>query len=180
MSFKVSHYLTFIFNIATGLFLALLGILALLLIWIPGIREGVNQFVIENSIAIFFIALTLITIGCASIAGIVYGTRKHYYSIKGGIHPKTVNDTVFHDYLTSYWKKIFPKYDVPCSVTIKNNKVHITADLPYIPREKQKSLVEQMEQDITDIFTRYLGYPAEYRFNVSFLDKVPDESNQTR
>lgn len=173
MSFKISHYLTFIFNIACGLFFVLLGLLVLLVLWFPGIREGVNQFMQENSISIFFLALTLIIIGVAVVAGVVYGTRRYSYSIAGGT--KTIHDSVFQDYLTSYWKKIFPKYDVPCSVKIKNNKVQITADLPYIPMEKQKGLLEQMEHDITEIFSRYLGYGAEYRFNVSFLEKMPDE-----
>ena len=55
------------------------------------------------------LGLTLIIIGCATIAGIVYGSRKHYYSIKGGVHPKTVSDSVFQDYLVSYWKKMLPE-----------------------------------------------------------------------
>lgn len=179
MSSKISYYLYFVFSIAIAVFFILLGILATLLPWFSGIREGLNSFIIENAIAIFFIGLTLIVIGIASISAIMHGSKRHHYSTKAGAHQITIQDTLFQDYLHSYWKKIFPKYDIPCSVKIKNNKVLITADLPYIPIEKQRSLIEQMQQDVTEMFTRYLGYQAEYRFSVNFLDKAPEEHSHT-
>lgn len=179
MSSKISYYLYFVFSIAFAVFFILLGIFATLLPWLPVVREGLNAFIVDNAIAIFFLGITLIVIGISSISAIIYGSKRQHYSIKAGAHQLTIQDTLFQDYLCSYWKKIFPKYDIPCSVKIKNNKVHITADLPYIPLEKQRNLIEQMQQDVTEMFTRYLGYKAEYRFSVSFLDKAPDEHSHT-
>jgi hypothetical protein len=68
---------------------------------------------------------------------------------------------------------VFPNSEVPCSVSFKNNQLHITADLPYVPLEKQKGLIEQMQADVTDIFTRLLGYRAEYLFSLSFQEDTP-------
>lgn len=173
MNFKVSHYLSFLISIATALFFILLGLFGALLPWFPKVRAKLAVFFLENSVLMFLFGLTLMFIGGACIAGIVYGSRRHYYSIKTSTHRVTVSDDVFHDYLSSYWKKIFPNTDVPCTVKIKDNQVHITADLPYVPLEEQKGLIEQMQLDVTDIFARYLGYRAEYLFSVSFLDNQP-------
>lgn len=175
MNSKSSHYLYFAFTFVIAVFLILLGLFAIFLPWFPALRNGIALFITENSFAIFFFGATLMLIGIATIAGIVYGSKRRYYSIKSGPHQITLTDSVFLDYLVSYWKNIFPKADVPCTVKIKNNQVHVTADLPYIPLEKQKGLIEQMQRDVTEIFTRYLGYRAEYCFSVSFLDEAPDD-----
>lgn len=139
--------------------------------WFPGVREALATFILEDSIMIFLFGFCFMIIGIAYIAGTLWSSRRHYYHVKAGPYAINVSETIFQDYLDTYWKKIFPNSQVPCNVKLSRNKVHVTADLPYVPRKEQKELIEKMQQDVTEIFTRLLGYRAEYLFSVSFNEE---------
>ena len=172
MNFRLSTLFYSFISLVVALFFVIIGIVSFILPWFPEVRMTLATFIMEDSITIFLFGSCFLVIGAATIAGICWSTKRKYYHLKAGPQAISLSDTLFHDYLISYWKEVFPKSEVPCSVKLKKNKIHITADLPYVPRQEQKKLLQQMELDITEIFTRLLGYRSEYHFFVSFKERT--------
>jgi glucan phosphoethanolaminetransferase (alkaline phosphatase superfamily) len=171
MNFKVTNVIYSLISLIVALFFIFIGIVSCMLPWFPGVRLALTNFILENSIMIFLFGFCFMIVGIAYIAGIFWGSRRHYYNVKSGPYSVNISETIFHDYLDSYWKQIFPNTQVPCTVKLSRNKVHVTADLPFVPLGEQKDLIEKMQQDVTEIFTRILGYRAEYLFSVSFNEE---------
>ena len=51
---------------------------------------------------------------------------------------------------------------------MKKDSIKIIADLPAVPYDEQKYLLERMEKDVQDLFRDTLGYREEIELAVSF------------
>lgn len=165
----MSHFFYSLITFITALFFVLLGIVGIILPWSPNVRTEVMQFIVNQTFFSFLFGLGFLIVGLAIMVNIILSMRKRYYEIRSGKNMTAIDESLFQDYLTIYWKQLFPQHDVPNQVTLNKNKIHVTADLPFLPVPQQKILIERIERDIADIFNRMLGYRFEYIISISFL-----------
>jgi len=79
-----------------------------------------------------------------------------------------VEESVLQEYVNNYWGDAFPTYDIPNRLTVKKNKVHIYADLPYVPKAQQKTLMENIQHDISELLSRIFGYRQDLTLSITF------------
>jgi hypothetical protein len=155
-------------NIAIAIFFLVLGLVAIMLPWSPMVRTDVIQFILEDSIAIFLFGFVFLIIGLVLVIYTLLSTRRSYYRLKGGPQSILIDEQVVQDYLDSYWKHLFPQAVVPNRLQIKKNKIHLVADLPYVPAAEQKQLLESIKADLTEMFSSFLGYKEPFYLSASF------------
>lgn len=166
--FNLLYYLI-VFVIA--IFFVCLGIIGAILPWSTGLRTDIIEFILANSIAISLFGFGFIIIGGTMILNMVLSSKKKYYHERIGSNLVTIDQTVIEHYLQSYWERLYPLQDIPTKLSIRKNKIKITADLPYKPRNEQEEVIAQIKQDLREIFTKILGYPHEFSLSLSFHPK---------
>jgi hypothetical protein len=174
------HFFYSLISFIVALFFILLGIVGILLPWAPGVKSSIVNFIQEDGLFIFLFGLGLTIIGAAIATYIILSTRKRYYEIRSGDNLTTIDESLFQDYLNTYWKQLFPKFEIPNRVILKKNLIHVSADLPYIPDSQQKVLIERIEKDLNDIFNRILGRRHEYVISISFQPETDTNVPSTK
>jgi hypothetical protein len=164
----MSNFFYYLASFIIALFFIFFGIISFFL---PETEEGlktVAQFILQNSWLTYLCGFLFITIGIAILANIKLNIKKKYYRIKSGKNLTELDEKIFEQYLDTYWKELFPKFEVPSRAQIKKNKLYISADLPSIPLDEQKPLLHQIETDLKEILIKYLGYHQEYIISINF------------
>lgn len=155
-------------SLAVALFFIVLGVLSMLLLFSPYVRNSLVQFILENSVMLFLFGFSFLVIGIAIVAHVIIGAQKKHYYIKSNNHSIYISEDVFQEYLDNYWKQLFPNQDVPNQVELKKDKIHITAELPFVPIPEQKKIITRIERDLSELFNRLIGYRKEYILSLSF------------
>lgn len=164
----------FLYNLIVfviAVFFVVLGLIGVVLPWSAGLRTDIVEFILANSIAISLFGFGFIIIGGTLLLNMILSTRRRYYNEKVGSNLITIDETVMLRYLQMYWERIIPTQEVPTRLLIKKNKIKISADFPFIPREEQDALIANIKQDLREIFTKVLGYPYEFSLSLSFQKK---------
>lgn len=144
--------------------------------WSPVAQTDLIFFILEDSVAIFLFGFAFLAIGIAIITQVILHSRKNYYHLQSGPRSISVDETVISDYINSYWKDLFPKTYIPSRLNFKKNKIHITADLPYIPQSEQKELLERIKNELDERFTNLLGYRDTFYLSASFQSKKNEKN----
>lgn len=155
-------------SVVIGFFFILLGILAILLPWSPDIRTEIIQFFLENSVAISLFGFVFIIVGVILVLEVYLNMRRKNYYVRQGKKTIIIDEDVMKNYLQSYWKQTYPKQEVSSRLLIKKNRIKIVAELPFVPKLEQQSLVEHIQEDLQDIFSRILGYSHDLVLVASF------------
>ena len=162
------HYLFSFLNLILALFFILFGSITLLLPWSETIRNHVVDFINDNAWPLNLFGLGFILIGLAIGAYTILTKRKRYITIKQGANETTISEKAINDYIRTYFSRQFPSREIPYRFTLSKNAFHLIADLPFIPLEDQKQIVERIEEDLQKIFREYLGYDKQLTFSFSF------------
>ncbi len=155
-------------TLIVGVFFVLLGTIGVLTLWFQQVQEEVVRFIQQNTLFISLFSLSILLIGVGIIVQVILSTRHQHYKILGGKNLATVDEDVLQGYLDSYWKELFPKKGVPNRVYLKNNRIYISADLPYFPSEEQKTLLTKVDKDISKVLGTIFGYNQEFSLQISF------------
>lgn len=174
----MSNFFYSLLSFVVALFFIMLGVFALLISLSPDVRTDIITFVLEDSVVLYIFGISFILIGLGIVFNVILGLKRHAYYIKSKNLTVRVDEGVVQDYLNTYWKQLFPHNDIANKVTIKRNKVHIVADLPYMPISEQKATLERIQNDLDDVFSQTLGYRNEYLLNISF--KPANKSTSTK
>lgn len=164
----MKHFFYSLINFIVALFFIMMGVISVLMPWFPAMRVDFIKFLLENSMAITLFGLCFLTIGIYLVISIILGAKRHYYEFKVGQNLVTVDEDLIQKYLQVYFSEIFPTQEIPCGLTIKQNLLHITADLPYVPSSQRDVLLEKIKQDLKNIFGQHLGYDSDYYLSASF------------
>jgi|LakMenE18May11ns_1017448.scaffolds.fasta_scaffold9937142_3 hypothetical protein len=155
-------------SLLIALFFVLLGVIGVIFSWFPAAKAAFIQFLIEDSYLLFLFGIAFIVIGMALMMNIISSGRRQYYHISSGQKSLTIDETVIQNYLNSYWKNLFPKAHVPSKLTLKKNKLYLTVDLPYIPPDQQKPVLERIEKDLSELLATTFGYKEPFYLTASF------------
>lgn len=167
----MNHFFYSLINILNAFFFILIGIVGILIPWSVHVRTLLTQFIFEDYLAISLFGFAFFITGFAIFMNILLSTQRRYYRINSSRTTTTVDEAVIQEYLNTYWKQLFPENDIPCHLQLKNNKIHIAVDLPYLPIQEQKSLLERIRIDLIEIFSKVLGYREEFFLSASFQTK---------
>lgn len=163
------HFLYSFVVFIVALFFILLGLFGIMIQASHQIRSEVISFILEDSFLLSLFGIASILIGVAIVFHLAAGFRKRYIKIKSKNQQAFyLDENIFQDCMKGYWKQLFPSQDIPNHVVLKKNKVFITADLPFVPAAEQKALLTRIDNDLKDLFSRFLGYRQEYVISISF------------
>jgi hypothetical protein len=165
---SVNNFAYSILSFVVALFFILIGIVGILIPWSINVRTLLTKFIFEDAIAISLFGFTFFVIGLAIVIHILFNAQKKHYKISSLKGPTTVDEAVIQEYLETYWKQLFPKNDIPCQLALKDNKIHVAVDLPYLPIQEQRPLLEKIRKDLMDMFTKVLGYRDEFFLSATF------------
>ena len=151
-----------------AIFFILLGIVGVMIPWSDTIRSELVQFIQRDALVISLFGFAFVIVGFAIAVNIIINARRSYYLLKSGDNAVMVDEQIIQQYLTVYWKQLFPNYDTPCRLRIKKNRLHLTIELPYLPTTEQPVLLERIKQELRDLFASSLGYHDEFQISASF------------
>lgn len=151
-----------------ALFFILVGIVSIMIPWSENVRADLIRFILEDSLAISLFGFAFLVIGLAIVINILLNSRRSYYHVKSGESAIAVDEAVIQQYLTIYWKQLFPDSDIPYKLNLKKNRIHLSVDLPYHPQEEQRLLLERIRQDLRRLFSSQIGYADEFSLSASF------------
>ena len=157
----------------TALVLLLLGVVGMVIPWLPAIKESLLRFIEEDRLVITLIGFTLLVLGSLLITYLLARSKRRYYTIRSGNNSIAVHEYVLHEYLHSYLKQLFPENDIPFRLVIKRQKLLITADLPHMPAPEQSSLIGRINEDIGELLAKKIGYTRPFYLSVSFSMEEP-------
>lgn len=155
-------------TLAIALVFLLTGIVGVLIPWSPEVREGLIRFIKEDYVTISLFGLILLIVAAAIIANIFMSMRRRYYHLSSGARGIAIDETAIQQLVNAYWLQNFPGKDIPSRLMLKNNRIHLSAELPITPIDEQGPLLERIRQDLQDIFTHVLGYNSEFFLSASF------------
>ena len=164
----MGHLLYSLISLIIALFFVMLGLIAMILPWSVEARTDLVQFILEGSISLFLFGFVFMAIGLGIVIQIVLAAKKQYYHVRSGSNPVWVDESIIQDYLDNYWKRIFPRSSIPSKLQLKKNKIHVTADLPFIPHGEQKELLEKIKKDIQELLSKILGYQQPFYLSATF------------
>lgn len=168
-----------IFSLITfviALFFILLGVISVLIPWSEVVRQMLIDAISHNSLAISLFGFAFIVIGFTVVFDILINSRKSYYRIKSGRHDISVDETVVQQYITASLKELFLDSDIPSRLKLKNNRFHITIDLPHQSSAMQSALLEQIKEELQRQFASQLGYKEEFFLSASFQPAPKNQS----
>lgn len=167
---NISKLVYSFFNVLIAVFFLLSGIIFVLIPWVPAIRTRIVMFLLENPIALSLLGISFVIVGCGFIVNVVLVAQHRYYKIRGGASSALVDEHVIQQYVDAYWTRLFPNCEISNAVAIRNNRIHLTASFPHIPLSQQKNLLQRIERDLTQTFSKTLGYEKEFYLSASFMD----------
>lgn len=166
---------------ACNLFYALIGLLfalfllgiGLFVFMIPkadDFRALALQLFGERSTLLSYVGFGLMLVGILLLIALYAINRRRNYSLKIGKNFVTVDEGVIQKYADQYWKELFAGAEVHTEVRLWKNQIHLAAELPSTPFEKQKELLQKIEYDLGDLFSKVLDYHENLSLSISFLD----------
>lgn len=164
----MNHFFYSLISFIIALFFIMLGVISVLMPWFPSMRADLILFLLENSIVISLFGFSFLTIGIFLVINIILNTKRHYYEFKVGQNTVTIDEDLIQKYLHVYFLEIFPTQEVACRLAIKQNQLHVTADLPYVPAEQRNIILEKIKRDLKDLFSQQLNYNTDYYLSTSF------------
>jgi hypothetical protein len=165
-----SKALNAVLNLLIALFFLLLAGFAFVLPWAPYFRRLTVEPLLANPLLMTLSGIIFLFMGGIILMSIL-SQRSQYYLIKRGKHSVTVDETVIKRYVKEYLGMHFPEHEVFLVVMLKDNKIHITADLPYVPYEKQRPILDEVQDDLAALLKKVLSYHEELFLSVSFRKK---------
>lgn len=177
---NVGKLIHFFITAMLAFFFILGGVTCLLTPWSSAIRTHIILFIIENTALISSFGLLFIILGVTLLINVIISSQHRYYSIKSKKNAVMVDENLIQQLVDCYFKELFPQKDVPNTITIKNNKIHITVNFPYFPTFEQKPFLECVEHDLSQTLGDILGLKEEFYLSASFKESVPRSRKEAR
>jgi len=146
----------------------MLGILFLCLQESSALRVAFEQLLESEGAAFARIGVTLIIVGVLLLLGLYKLNNHHYLTLKMGVSKTLIDEAVIKEYLTKYFKDIFPQEEVASDVAIHlPQKLEIIVQFPDMVEEKKIHLISRMENELGVLLARKLGYDKEFLLTIS-------------
>lgn len=172
----MTRFIYSLISFLIALFFILLGCICILIPWSSTIRQEVISLITDHSLTISLFGFSFIAIGIAVAVQILLASRRTYYQYKVDNNHVQIDESIIQRYLESYWQELFPNQIIPCHITVKGNKINVTADLPHVPDQQQEDLLIGIQQELGDIFGDFLGYRDEFHLAINFANEPQNKA----
>jgi hypothetical protein len=166
---RSSFYFHITITILFSLLLIAFGIFFVILPSAPEFKHHIIDFLESNSALIQFSGILVATLGLILLISSFFVNRRDHYLVvydkKGRI---VIDEDILEQYVNSYFATLFPGTNYHVYSKIKDEKIHLVADLPSVPDESQKILLETIENDLNRLFSDKLGYKNDFYLSISF------------
>jgi len=171
----MNRFFNNIISFFSAVFFLILGAFLVFLAWSSLLLNATLLFLQEQPLLLFFFGISLFLIGIG-LAIHLYLMSKHYsYRIISAPHPVEIDQKLIDHALSLYLKEFFPKDTIAYQINFSKNKFYIEADLPPFTEEKQKTIIQRMDQELAVLFHKTLGYDREYQVSLNFqVEKAKD------
>lgn len=147
--------------------IVLLGGLFLGLQHAPHLRFAVADFFAQSSVHFSLIGYLIIGCGALLLIGFYAMHRGVYYQVSMGRKEALIDPTVIREYVSIYWKQVFPEDDLSVQVGLsKRQKIEMFVEFPPISDEKQLAILEKAEKDLGMLLKKHLRYDKEFLVSV--------------
>lgn len=158
------HFLYFLL----AAFFLFLGLIILILPWSLSMQEGFREFLTIHVWTWSLLGLGFFLTGVSISTYAYYNLHTTGYTLNIGSHHVEVSAEVVEAYLENYWQTAFPETRVPCRLLLKTGLMQIFAHLPYTNLQEQRKLCNKIENDLTLIVRKALGYPLPVKLYLEF------------
>lgn len=166
------RFLAGLVNLFLGSGFIAAGICCVILWWSEDYRQTFLNLLQNRPSILAAAAALFLLIGISLVVKLCLKWRRHRYVISEGSLSVAVEDTVFENYLKTYWKQEFPEGSVSYTIKVKPKKIFIDAELPAAAEEERLSMVEKVENDLTELYQRFLGYTGKVQLTASFEKNI--------
>ena len=154
-------------NLTKAIALIAVGLVVMALPFIASLQREVVTFLLRHKLFMITSGLAIGTFGVWRLRGLTSKRFTRYYC-RSGNRAVAIENSLVNEYLTDYWNKLFPNQRIYSEVLVKGDKLHLVADLPYYPEEKQRTLLTKVEHDLTKLFSDVFDYYNSFSLAISF------------
>jgi hypothetical protein len=145
----------------------LLGGLFIGLQYAPQFRFSIADFFSQSTVHFSWIGYLVLGCGILLLLGFYAMHRGVYYRLNMGQKEAWIDSAVIRGYVTDYWKKIFPEYDLSVQTSLsKEQQIELFVEFPPMSEEKQLAILEQAEKDLAVILKKRLNYEKEFLLSI--------------
>lgn len=171
MNFNFAKFISSSFRLMIAIFFMFAGIAGILLPWVAVIRTQLVAFIVENSLGVFLFGMGFFATGLGIAVKTIQAAKHWQYRIKSKSMHVAIDSSLIQNYLNTYWTELFPQHKIPNEISLKNNQIHISANLPHLPLTDQKILLQKIEKELGQLFGNILGYNREFYLSLSFENR---------
>lgn len=165
---RFGHLFFSLINLLVAALLIVLGIFIFMIPRAAHFQQLAMNLLTDRTHLFSLLGIGVGIIGVLLLAAIYIMNRRHSYYLTMGSHILTIDESIVKKYLDEYWKECFPGHDLHQELAIKNNLLYLTVDLPYVAFDEQRKVLERIESDLQELFSRVFDYRKEFYITVSF------------
>lgn len=151
--------------------LCLGGVFSLGMFYSPVLRMRVVDGLLHTQKPIFLvIGIGILVFGLLLVLLSMRLYRTQYYQVQMGFpcHNADVDLDVVRSLLGRYWQNHFPSVSPKIDVLLRDDAtLELFVELPFLPDEEQKSMMEKIEGDLSRQLARHLNYRKPFFLTVS-------------
>lgn len=154
------------------LFILAVGIFFLLLPSSLAFRLALEQLLVNDTPMLAKIGAGITVFGITLLVFFYIFNRKNYLTLKMSGSKTLIDEAIIRDYLSQYWKEVFPHQDIYSEVVFHfPQKLEIIAQLPKMEEQEKGQLLSRVQNELSVLLARKLGYEKEF-----FLTLTSDKS----
>ena len=164
----MNHFFRHLIHLVQALLFLVLGAIGLVLPWSASLQETAIQFIQNRPITVFFVGLGFLAISAALLVSWRESTRHRYFYVRRGQRMVALDEKLIDHYLRTYWYERFPKLDIESQATLYNQQLQILVHFPPLSKEQQQQTLTQVQNELDELLTYYLGYHEPFRLSATF------------
>ncbi len=168
MTFKLARLITLMGSFLIGCLFCFAGGIAIFLPWLSSLQAALNALIVDRWFILTLWGVGFCISGLALILFALLQLRHRSVQIRTGDLSIVLDEAVIRHYLDSYWSRYFPDSIVPYTLTMQKKELIIAADLPQLSIVEQKKILEEVKNDLNQLFVKTLGYPYDVHLIASF------------
>lgn len=159
------------FIFATLVFL--LGAVFVGLQYAPLLRFKIADFFSSSSVDFSLFGGVIALFGMLLLLGFYWMHRGSYYTVVMGRESVDIDPSIIKGYVSDYLKKTFPDEDLNLEVSIsRRQSVELYVQSSSLQFEEHQLFLEKIELDLSDLFSKHLGYFKKFSFTVLLKDSI--------
>ncbi len=162
------HFFRNLINLSQAILFLILGAIGVIIPWSARLQEVATQFIQDRRIAVFIAGLGFLAIGVVLLISWRQLYKRHYYYVRSGKRSVAIDEKLVDGYLRTYWQDRFPELDIESQASLWNQQLQILVHFPPVPKPEQKQILTQVQNEVDELLTYYLGYHEPFRLTATF------------